>query len=148
MPTSSAHDLPLLLDTHVWIWAAERREEELPIHVLKIIDSASRHGPVLISAISMWEVAMLAERNRIALSAEPLQWIEKAASFPGVQIVELTPRIAVGSTHLPGNPHADPVDRILMATARDAGAQLVTRDRRILRYAESTRALAVLDANR
>ncbi len=148
MPTSSASDLPLLLDTHIWIWAAEQREDELSSRILKLIDSASRDDVVLISAISMWEVAMLAERNRIALSAEPLQWIEKAANVPGVQIVELTPRIAVGSTRLPGNPHADPADRILMATARDTGARLVTCDKRILRYAESTRALAVLDANR
>lgn len=148
MPTSNALDLPLLLDTHIWIWAAEQRENELSRGMLKLIDSASRHDLVLISAISLWEVAMLAERNRIALSAEPFQWLEKAANIPGVRVIEITPRIAVGSTHLPGNPHADPADRILMATARDTGARLVTRDRRILRYAESTRALAVLDANK
>jgi PIN domain nuclease of toxin-antitoxin system len=145
---SSTPALPLLLDTHVWIWAAERREEELSLSVLKVIDAASRHGPVLISAISLWEIAMLAERNRITLSVDPLQWIERAAALPSVQIVELTPRIAVGSTNLPGKPHADPADRILMATARDTGARLVTCDRRILRYAESTRALAVLDASK
>ncbi|MEO7041157.1 MAG: type II toxin-antitoxin system VapC family toxin [Gemmatimonadaceae bacterium] len=144
---SKAPDLPLLLDTHVWIWAAEQREEELSPRMLKLIDSASQRGPVFISAISMWEIAMLAERNRIVLSAEPLQWIERAANVPGVRVIELTPRIAVGSTRLPGSPHADPADRILMATARDIGARLVTRDRRILQYAESTRALAVLDAN-
>lgn len=145
---SSSHDLPLLLDTHVWIWAAEQRENELSSRLLKLIDAASRDGRVLISAISMWEIAMLVERNRIALSAEPLKWIEKAVSIPGVGIIGLTPRIAVGSTRLPGNPHADPADRILMATARDAGARLVTRDKLILQYAESTRALAVLDANK
>ena len=144
---SKAPDLPLLLDTHVWIWAAEQREEELSSRMLKLIDSASQRGTVLVSAISMWEIAMLAERNRIALSVEPLQWIERAANVPGVRVIELTPRIAVGSTRLPGNPHADPADRILMATARDIGARLVTRDRRILQYAESTLALAVLDAS-
>ncbi len=147
MPTSKASDLPLLLDTHVWIWAAEQREDELPSRVLRLIDAASRRNMVLISAISMWEIAMLVERNRIALSAEPLQWIERASSVPGIEVVGLTPRIAVGSTRLPGNPHADPADRILMATARDTGARLVTRDRQIVRYAETTRALAVLDVN-
>jgi PIN domain nuclease of toxin-antitoxin system len=148
MPTSSAPDLPLLLDTHVWIWAAEQREDELSTRMLKLINSASQRGSVLISVISMWEIAMLAERSRIVLSVDSLQWIETAASVPGVRVIELTPRIAVGSTHLPGNPHSDPADRILMATARDAGARLVTRDRRILQYAESTRALAVLDASK
>ena len=144
---NKAPDLPLLLDTHVWIWAAEQRERELSPRILKLIDSASQRGPVLISAISMWEIAMLVERNRLALSAEPLQWIERAVNVPGVRVIELTSRIAVGSTRLPGKPHADPADRILIATARDTGARLVTCDKRILQYAESTRALAVLDAN-
>lgn len=146
MPMSKAADLPLLLDTHVWIWTVEQREDEISSRVLRLIDSASRRGSVLISAISMWEIAMLAERGRIVLSMDPLKWIETAAGNPGLRVIGLTPGIAVGSTRLPGNTHADPADRILMATARDTGARLVTRDRCILQYAESTHAFAVLNA--
>jgi PIN domain nuclease of toxin-antitoxin system len=144
--TSSTLDLPLLLDTHIWIWALELREREIPSAVLRTIDFASRHGHVLVSAISLWEVAMLAEKRRITLSAEPFAWIETAIGASGMRVVELTPRIAVESTRLPGKPHGDPADLILMATARSIGARLVTRDRRILTYAEREQALAVLDA--
>jgi PIN domain nuclease of toxin-antitoxin system len=148
MPTSSVPDLPLLLDTHVWIWAAGQREDELSTRLLKLIESASQRGFVFISVISMWEVAMLAEHDRIILSVDPLRWIETAVSVSGIRTVELTPRILVESTRLHGKAHGDPADRILIATARDIGARLVTCDRRILRYAESTRAFAALDANK
>jgi len=41
---------------------------------------------------------------------------------------------AIESTPLPGAPHGDPADRILMATARHLGGQLATCDREILSY--------------
>lgn len=147
MPTSEAPGQLLLLDTHIWIWAWERRENVMSSGVLDMLKHGSEQNLLLVSAISMWEIAMLAEKGRVILTAEPLAWIEVALTKPGVRMVELTPRIAVGSTRLPGNPHGDPADLILMATARDVGARLVTRDRRILRYAESTHALSVLDAS-
>ncbi len=147
MKHSTRSTLPLLLDTHIWVWAWERRENTIPPRVLDILSRGSDENLPLVSAISMWEIAMLAEKGRITLNAEPLAWIEMALRKPGVRLVELTPRIAVGSTRLPGNPHGDPADLILMATARDVSARLVTRDRRILRYAEATHALAVLDAS-
>ena len=137
---------PLLLDTHIWL-RYQGISGDLRPAALPHLDQAAAAGLIYVSVISIWEIAMLTERGRIVLSVDSLQWIETAASVPGVRVIELTPRIAVGSAHLPGNPHADPADRILMATARDAGARLVTRDRRILQYAESTRALAVLDAS-
>lgn len=146
MPISDELNRPLLLDTHIWVWAWEQRESEMSPRTLEIIDMASRSDFLVVSAISMWEIAMLVEKNRITLSKEPLQWIEEAIKAPGVQVVGLTPAIAVGSTLLPGKPHGDPADRILMATARSVGARLVTRDRQILSYAERTGALAVLDA--
>lgn len=146
MPTNDTLDMPLLLDTHVWIWAMQQKESEMSHRVSAMLDLASDQGLILVSAISLWEVSMLAGKGRVELSAEPLTWIEEAMTAPGMRLIELTPRIAVGSTRLPGKPHGDPADRILMATARDIGARLVTRDRQILAYAERERALAVLDA--
>ncbi len=146
MPTSDVLNLPLLLDTHIWVWAWEQRENEMSSRALETVDAGSRHGILLVSAISMWEVAMLAEKQRITLSTEPLTWISRAMRAPGVRVAELTPDIAVGSTRLPGKPHGDPADRLIMATARSIGARLVTRDRQILSYAERTGAFAVLDA--
>ncbi len=148
MPTSDAMNLPFLLDTHIWVWAWEQNEHEMSSRALEIVGIASQRGLLLVSAISMWEIAMLVEKRRITLSKEPYRWIEEAITAPGVQVIGLTPEIAVGSTRLPGRPHGDPADRILMATARAVGARLVTSDRQILTYAERERGLSVLDARR
>ena len=56
---------------------------------------------------------------------------------PGMRLAELSPEILIASSFLPGTPPKDPADRILLATARDLGATLVTRDRAILAYGES-----------
>ncbi len=50
-------------------------------------------------------------------------------------MLPLTPRILIESTRLPGGLHLDPVDRILVATARELGLTLVTRDKLLLAYA-------------
>ncbi|HEY0423571.1 MAG TPA: hypothetical protein VGC82_09645 [Rhodopila sp.] len=39
--------------------------------------------------------------------------------------------------HLPGAFHADPGDRLIIATARHLGTPIVTGDRKILAYAEA-----------
>jgi PIN domain nuclease of toxin-antitoxin system len=72
-------------------------------------------------------------------------WVEAGLKAPGVHFVPMSPHIAIGSTRLPDEPHGDPADRILMATARAVGARLVTCDRSILDYAARGH-LAVLDA--
>ena len=54
-----------------------------------------------------------------------------------MQLAEMSPDILIASSFLPGKPPRDPADRILLATARDLGATLVTRDRAILAYGES-----------
>ena len=63
-----------------------------------------------------------------------LDWINQALKTPGLSLIPLTPEIAVESTRLPGSLHGDPADRILVATARNVGARLMTRDRLLLKY--------------
>jgi len=57
-----------------------------------------------------------------------------ALSYPGVQILALTPEVAIESTHLPLPFHRDPADQIIVATARLHRCPLVTSDEKILRY--------------
>jgi PIN domain nuclease of toxin-antitoxin system len=54
--------------------------------------------------------------------------------MPNVHLAELSPDILIASSFLPGKPPRDPADRILLATARDHGATLITRDRALLQY--------------
>lgn len=128
--------LPLILDTHVWLWVVDGDRRQLSAEAIREIDHASRGGDVLVSAISVWEVAMLEAKGRIGLSRPVEEWVHAALRAPGVRLLELTPAIAVESTRLPGSAHGDPADRILIASARVLGGRLATRDRVILDYAE------------
>ena len=137
---------PLLLDTHVWIWALEGATSEISREALEALERAAGDGRVRIASISVWEVAMLEVRGRLRLSLAIDEWVTRALATPGSRRVELSPEIAIDSTRLPDAPPGDPVDRILMATARRTGAALVTRDRRILNYAAAGH-LLTLDAS-
>ena len=55
-------------------------------------------------------------------------------AYPGMQLLEFTPQIAIESTKLPGNFHRDPADQIIVATARVYDISLLTADSRILQY--------------
>jgi PIN domain nuclease of toxin-antitoxin system len=89
---------------------------------------------ILVSPISVWEISLLVHRKRIELEMDCLDWIERALACPGVQLAPLSAQIAVLSTRLPGAIHGDPADRILIATAFDHHAVLVTCDEKILHY--------------
>jgi PIN domain nuclease of toxin-antitoxin system len=123
----------LILDTHVWIWLMGG-EPIFNSSFLKVVDHNQSHHNILISAISIWEVGMLVEKKRLELEMDCLDWIEQSLSSPGIKLSPLSPRIAIQSTRLPGNAHGDPADRILIATAHEEGAVLVTCDQKLLEY--------------
>jgi len=126
---------PLLLDTHAAIWITEDRP--LASAAVAALDAAYQAGSlVLVSAITAWEVGLLVARNRIRLVAKPEHWFQRLLAIPGIRLAELSPDILIASSFLPGEPPPDPADRILLATARDLGATLITRDRLLLRYGE------------
>ncbi|CAN5498721.1 type II toxin-antitoxin system VapC family toxin [soil metagenome] len=134
---------PVLLDTHTWIWLMEGLADRLGTSTRRLIDEAARMASVRVSAMSIWEIAMLESRGRITLSLDCRAWIRRALTAPGLQLQPLTPDIAIESTRLPGDPGRDPVDRILVATARLSGGTLVTQDDRLLDYAATGRLRAV-----
>ena len=126
----------ILLDTHVLIWAVAD-DDRLGLEAgANIRESAARDG-VLVSAITPWEIAMLVGKGRLALDRPIDAWIEETFGLPGVRLAPITPRIAVESVGLPGQFHADPADRLIVATARVSGAALLTADQAILSYASN-----------
>lgn len=133
---------PILMDTHVWVWlmlgdnrlsAANRRMlmEAVPARQLRV------------SVISIWEVAMLETKGRLTLTPVCESWIREALAAPGVRLAELTPSIVIASTRLPGEFRGDPADRMLIATARESGAILLTADQAILQYGRKGHVRAV-----
>lgn len=120
----------LLLDTHAWIWWAAS-SPNLSRKALKAIRSA---GGLRVSAISCWEVAMLVAKGRLVLDRDVEVWMDLALKLPRVQLVPLSPRIAVRSSRLASETPGDPADRILIATALEVGCTLITKDDRIRRF--------------
>lgn len=115
----------IVLDTHTWLWSVDA-PRRLSRRAAQAIGRAERIG---ISAISVFELADLVERRRIELDAPPRHWIREALSRSGVEALPLTPEVAIDAAQL--RFAADPFDRIIYATARAAGAPLVTRDERL-----------------
>jgi PIN domain nuclease of toxin-antitoxin system len=125
---------PLLLDTHAAVWFSD---DELTAVASEKLDGAARAGvPTYVSPITAWEVGLLVSRNRLSLGMTPQRWFARVLAMPNVHLADLTPDILIASSFLPGSPPNDPADRILLATARDLGATLVTRDRAIIAYGE------------
>lgn len=122
---------PFLLDTCAVIWIAEgaRLREPAASELPK-----ARDGELLVSPISAWEIATLAAKGKVALTMSPEVWFERFCDLPGVVLAGMPPSVLIASAALPGNPPADPADRILLATAREFGHTLVTRDARLLEY--------------
>lgn len=134
----------LLLDTHVLIWLAEGLDQ-LDAAARRAIDAACTTDGLCVSAISFWEVAMLAQRGRISLSSPVSLWRRTVLGQPGLIETPVTGDIGVEAATLPGGAHGDPADRLLIATARVLGLRLATHDRAILDYASAghVRVLAV-----
>ena len=122
----------IVLDTHIWVWWVHG-DPALPASTLELLDSAEQTG-IAVSAISCWEIAKLVERGRLTLPCPVLEWLQQALAYPGVRLIELSPRICAESAQLPGEFNRDPADQIIVATARILDAPLVTVDGKILEY--------------
>jgi len=125
--------MPLLLDTHAAVWFSENIP--LACSATDAIDAASRdRTPLMVSPITAFEVGQLASRGRLDLSSTPQRWFRGLLAIPGVQLADISADILIAASFLPGTPPRDPMDRILIATARELAATLVTRDRAIIAY--------------
>ncbi|HUP48695.1 MAG TPA: type II toxin-antitoxin system VapC family toxin [Thermoanaerobaculia bacterium] len=120
-----------MLDTHV-LWWAVQGEESLGRGSRKLIDAALAGEELAASAISFWELAMLAARRRIELAVDLVTWRVDVLRL-GIDEIAVSGEIAIAAARLE-RLHGDPADRLIVATALVVGAQLVTADQRILRW--------------
>jgi PIN domain nuclease of toxin-antitoxin system len=114
----------LLLDTHIIVWAASGVDAFEPRVATLLTDT--RHE-LWMSAVSAWELAMLAERGRLELRPDPERWIAAAVAGLGLREAPLTAAIALESCRL-SLPTRDPADRFIAATAAVHECSLVTAD--------------------
>lgn len=122
----------ILLDTHIWIWWVDGSPRLSNAH--RILLGQEEPRGLAVAAISVWEVAKLVEKGRLQLTLPVGQWIELALAYPGITLINLTPKIAVASTQLKGDFHPDPADQLIVATALALDVPLLTADARIKAY--------------
>jgi PIN domain nuclease of toxin-antitoxin system len=126
----------LLLDTCAAIWIMR----DAPLRK-GAADKISAHlaagGKVHVSLATAWEVGLLNARGRLPLAFSPAEWFRRLMAVPDIKPVPPTEAALIASHFLPGTPPNDPLDRIMIATAREHGLRIVTRDRLILAYAEA-----------
>ena len=114
----------LLLDTHIIVWAASGVDAFEPRVAALLTDT--RHE-LWMSAVSAWELAMLAERGRLELRPDAERWIAAAVAGLGLREAPVTSAIALESRRLLLHTK-DPADRFIVATAAAHDCSLVTAD--------------------
>jgi PIN domain nuclease of toxin-antitoxin system len=138
----------LLLDTHAWIWTVEGDTHRVGRRSRRILAQAEAREAVRVSPATLFEIVALYTAGRLRLAQPAEQWIDESLDCPGVRLVELTRAVAVDAGFIPRIALADPLDRLLVATARQLDATLVTSDAGILAYAAQTGNVRVHDLAR
>jgi len=123
----------IVLDTHVLLWFIHD-PKKIPTKTLLLIQKAQKNNEIYVSSISLWEIAMLEKKDRLKLNVHIETWIQKVEDLPFITFVSVDNKIAISSVSLNENLHTDSADRIIIATALELGAKLITADKKILAY--------------
>lgn len=115
----------IVLDTHAVLWWLSA-PEKLGRAARRACERADAIG---VSAMTFWEVGILARRGRLKLRVPVSEWMREVLAGPKIEPLAVTPEIAVIAAGL--GMHGDPADRLLAATALHHGCRLVTRDEAI-----------------
>lgn len=125
-----------LLDTHIVLWL-DSGDDHLRPTTRALIDTCWRNGgTILLSAISVWEIALLVDTGRIDLDTPVEAWVRRFLERPGIEAAPLGHLAACHAYPLHQLEHRDPADRLLIATAIERACPLITYDERILRFGE------------
>jgi len=124
----------LLLDTHVWVWLINADDRLNRKKYLKIIEQYSDQGAVRVSAISVWELGMLVAKGRLILSKNIHEWVQEALNSKGISLEPLSIDILLESAFMGDEAHGDPADRMILTTAKNINAMIMTADKKIIFY--------------
>ena len=123
----------VLLDSHVWIWWLTG-QKDLPAKERELLDRLAQEGmPPFLAAISLWEAQMLYRKDRLQLEMDFAMWLSQASDPSVVRVLPLDTSVILALDKLPERFHGDPADRIIVATAKAHGLELMTHDKAIRR---------------
>jgi PIN domain nuclease of toxin-antitoxin system len=118
----------IVIDTHVLLWWANS-----PRLLSTAADDALLTADVVaVSAITVWEIAVLHRRRRILINRDALLWIRDLESTRNLVVLPITTEIGVRAAEL-HETLRDPIDSLIASTALTHGLPLVTKDERIQR---------------
>jgi PIN domain nuclease of toxin-antitoxin system len=124
----------LLLDTHIALWL-DSGHDRLRASTRAMIDGCWHNGgTVFLSAITVWEIALLVDTGRLDLDIAVEAWVGRFLERPGIEAAPLGHRAASRAYRLHHLEHRDPADRLLIATAIELSCPLVTYDERIAHF--------------
>ena len=119
----------LLLDTHIWLWSMSRHDR-LSRDMVRALSRASNE--LWLSPVSVFEFLTLARKGRLrSPGQDPVAWAEEALRSKPLRDAAYSREIAL-EAHRFELPHADPADRMIVATARVLGLTLATTDAEIV----------------
>jgi len=121
----------ILLDTCAIICDA-LDPSKLTTKALKAIDRADKNNALIISDISIWEIAMSVKKGRIEIDTNAATFINLFIQSRNISVVQISPEIAELSTNFGSGISTDPADRLIAATSIIHNAQLVTADKKLL----------------
>ena len=126
---------PYLLDTCTFIWLCSE-PDRLSRAARSTIDAPD--SSLLLSDISALEITLKWSAGKIVLPAPPRHWIETQIASWTLDCLPLGRAEIYRAGELPEY-HRDPFDRLLVGTALNANATILTPDKAIHQYPVSYR---------
>ena len=123
--------MKLLLDTHIWLWSA-LKPDRLTRRVAK--ELAKPQNELWLSAMSIWELAILQSKGRFRVPDDLATWVAKSMADLELREAPVTVEVALAIPTMTFA-HGDPADHFLAASAKVFGLTLVTADARLIQEA-------------
>ena len=121
----------IVLDTHALIWLSDA-QRTLGKAARRLSDRALLKSELCVSAISFWEIGLLAAKQRVRFKTSPTE-LRQGALRAGIREIALDGDMGIHAANL-HSLHDDPADRLIVATALMHDAVLITADERILEW--------------
>ena len=123
-----------MLDTHALIWL-RTGDDRLGPNSRRTVDNALGDERLAVSAMTFWEIAMLKDKGRLDFPEDVGQWRRELLG-QGITEIPVNGEIGIRANELPGF-HADPADRIIVATALTGRHVIISADEHILHWSGS-----------
>jgi PIN domain nuclease of toxin-antitoxin system len=120
----------VLVDTHVVLWLS-LEPSRVSSKVLAVL--ADEDTERLLSAASVWELAVKWRSGKLPLPAHPREWTARLMREMVIDPLPVRHDHALLAADLPDH-HRDPFDRLLVAQAQVEGVPIVTADPAIAKY--------------